>query len=137
MIRTGTFRRQQQKNEIDRLFVDRIEIDRRFKPAEQAEHLLGLGQLAMWNGDAVANTRGAEARTQGAAAYCGRVPWKLVLVPGAATEDAKAAFLRERPQVPREALDEFIWWMGWVLALADNTSWIDSPCTDFWPATLK
>ena len=60
-----------------------------------------------------------------------------MLVPGAATEDAKAAFLRERPQVPREALDEFIWWMGWVLALADNTSWIDSPCTDFWPATLK
>lgn len=82
-------------------------------------------------------TRGAEARAQGAAAYCGRVPWKLVLVPGAATDDAKAAFLRERPQVSREALDEFVWWMGWVRALGDDTRWVDAPCKDFFPATPK
>ena len=87
--------------------------------------------------DSFLNTRGAEARTQGAATYCSRVPWKMVLVPDAATEPAKEAFLRERPQVTREALDEFISWMSWVRALADNTSWIDSPCTDFWPATQR
>lgn len=102
------------------------------KLVEKPDTLVGTFAL-----DSFLNTRGAEARTQGAAAYCGRVPWNFVLVPGAATEDAKAAFLRERPQVPREALDEFIWWMGWVRALADNTSWIDSPCTDFWPAMKK
>lgn len=57
-------------------------------------------------------TRGAEARAEGTAAYCGRVPWKLVLAPAAATDDAKAAFLRERPQISREALDEFVSWMA-------------------------
>ena len=87
--------------------------------------------------DSFLNTRGAEARAQGAATYCSRVPWKMVLVPDAATEPAKEAFLRQRLQVTREALDEFIAWMGWVRALADNTSWIDSPCTDFWPATQR
>ena len=87
--------------------------------------------------DSFLNTRGAEARAQGAALYCGRVPWKMVLVPHAATELAKEAFLHERPQVTRAALDEFIWWMGWVRALADNASWIESPCTDFWPATQR
>jgi|EndMetStandDraft_4_1072995.scaffolds.fasta_scaffold168694_2 hypothetical protein len=87
--------------------------------------------------DSFLNTRGAEARALGATLYCGRVPWKMVLVPDAATEPAKEAFLRERPQVTRDALDEFIAWMGWVRALADNTSWIDSPCTDFWPATQR
>ena len=61
----------------------------------------------------------------------------MVLVPDAATEPAKEAFLRERPQVTREALEEFIWWMGWVRALGDNASWIEAPCTDFWPATQR
>jgi hypothetical protein len=87
--------------------------------------------------DSFLATRGAEARGQGAASYCVRVPWKMVLVPGAATEEAKAAFLRERPDVPREALDDFIFWMGWVRALGDDTRWIETPCTDFWPAMKK
>ncbi len=87
--------------------------------------------------DSFLATRGAEARAQGAAAYCGRVPWKIVLVSGEATQPAKEAFLRERPQVTREALDEFIAWMGWVRALGDDTRWIEAPCMDFWPATQR
>lgn len=82
-------------------------------------------------------TRGAEARAQGAAGYCGRVPWKLVLAPGAATSEAKASFLRERPDVAREALDEFVSWMGWVRGLGDDQRWVDAPCKDFFPAMPK
>lgn len=82
-------------------------------------------------------TRGAEARAQGAATYCGRVPWKLVLVPGAATSEAKASFLRERPEVSREALGEFVSWMGWVRALGEDQRWVDAPCNDFFPAMPK
>ena len=87
--------------------------------------------------DSFLATRGAEARAQGAAAYCGRVPWKLVLVPGAATDAAKEDFRRERPDVPRAALDEFVSWMGWVRALGDDTRWVDAPCKDFWPEPPK
>ncbi len=87
--------------------------------------------------DSFLATRGAEARARGAAAYCSRVPWKLALVPGAATDAAKEAFRRERPEVPREALDEFISWMGWVRALGDDTRWVDAPCKDFWPEPPK
>lgn len=87
--------------------------------------------------DAFLGSRAAEARGQGAAAYCGRVPWKMVLVPGAATAEAKAAFQRERPDVPPEALDDFIFWMGWVRALGDDTRWIETSCMDFWPAMKK
>ena len=87
--------------------------------------------------DSFLATRGAEARAQGATAYCVRVPWQMVLVPGAATEEAKATFLRQRSDVPREALDDFIFWMGWVRALGDDTRWIEAPCTDFWPAMKK
>ena len=87
--------------------------------------------------DAFLATRGAEARAQGAAAYCGRVPWKLVLVPGAATDAAKEDFRRERPDVPRAALDEFVSWMGWVRALGDDTRWVDAPCKDVWPEPSK
>jgi hypothetical protein len=84
--------------------------------------------------DAFMSTRGAEARAQGAASYCGRVPWKMVLVPGAATEQAKEAFLREQPKIPRAAFDEFVAWADWVRALGDDPRWVDAPCTEFWPA---
>lgn len=87
--------------------------------------------------DAFLGTRAAEARAQGAAGYCARVPWKMVLVPGAATEEAKAAFLRERTDVPPEALADFIFWMGWVRALGEDPRWIETPCTDFWPAMKR
>jgi hypothetical protein len=90
-----------------------------------------------WALDTFLRTRGAETRAQGAATYCSRVPWKMVLVPGAATEPAKEAFLRERPQIGREALGEFIAWAEWVRALGEDAKWIDAPCTDFWPAWPK
>ena len=38
MIGAGAFRREQQKNQIDRLAVERLEIDRTLQPREQAEH---------------------------------------------------------------------------------------------------
>lgn len=84
--------------------------------------------------DSFMNTRGAEARAQGATAYCSRVPWKMVLVPGAATDQAKEAFLREQSRVPREALDEFLAWANWVRALGDDPRWVEAPCAEFWPA---
>ena len=84
--------------------------------------------------DAFMSTRGTEARAQGAASYCRRVPWKMVLVPGAATEQAKEAFLREQPKVPREAFDEFVAWADWVRALGDDPRWVEAPCAEFWPA---
>ncbi len=82
-------------------------------------------------------TDGAKARAQGVAAYCSWMPWKLALEPGTATEGAKATFLRERPQVTREALDEFIWLMDYARTLGDDTRWIEAPCTDFWPAMKR
>ena len=84
--------------------------------------------------DAFMSTRGTEARAQGAATYCRRVPWKMVLVPGAATDQAKEAFLREQPKISREVLDEFIAWANWVRALGEDPRWVEAPCTEFWPA---
>lgn len=84
--------------------------------------------------DSFMSTRGVEARAQGAASYCRRVPWKMVLVPGAATEQAKEAFLREQPKITREALNEFVAWAEWVRALGEDPRWVDAPCTEFWPA---
>ncbi len=45
MIRTGPFRRQQQEGEIDRLVVQRFEIDRGFQTREDADDLLDTGSL--------------------------------------------------------------------------------------------
>ncbi len=60
MIGAGAFRRQQQKHQIDRLAVERLEIDRPLQPREQAEHLAELGQLAVRDGDAIADAGRAE-----------------------------------------------------------------------------
>jgi hypothetical protein len=90
-----------------------------------------------WAFDSFLRTRGAEARAQGAADYCGRVPWKMVIDPAAATAPAKEAFLRDHPKISGVALDEFIAWMGWVRGLADDGRWIEAPCTDFWPEPPK
>ncbi len=112
-----------------------------------AVELCGIGDAA-WKGltekpdalagtfafDAFMSTRGAEARTEGAAAYCRRVPWQMVLVPGAATDQAKEAFLREQPKISREILDEFVAWAHWVRALGEDTRWVEAPCKEFWPA---
>ena len=60
VIGAGGFRRQQQKNQIDRLAVERLEIDRPLQPREQPEQAAELRQLAVRNGDAVADRGGAE-----------------------------------------------------------------------------
>ena len=54
------FRRQQQENQIDRLAVERLEIDRLVQPREQAEQPTELRQLAVRNGDAIADAGRAE-----------------------------------------------------------------------------
>ena len=41
------------------------------------------------------------------------------------------------PEVAREALDEFVSWMGWVRELGDDQRWVDAPCKDFFPAMPK
>ena len=80
-----------------------------------------VGRIREFGGDAIAVTADVSSEDD-----CNRI-----------VEEAKAAFLRERPDVPREALDDFIFWMGWVRALGDDTRWIETPCTDFWPAMKK
>ena len=63
MIRTRPFRRQEQKHQIDRLVVQRLEIDRRFQAGEDTGDALHAGELAMRNGDAVADTGRAQPLT--------------------------------------------------------------------------
>ena len=60
MIGAGAFGREQQKNQIDRLTVERLEIDRPVEPREQPEQPLQLGELAMRDGDTVADAGRAE-----------------------------------------------------------------------------
>src|SRR5690348_3425395 len=60
MIRTRALRRQQQKNEIDRLAIERIEFDRTIESCEQSKQVIEFGQLAMRDGDAVSDRRRAE-----------------------------------------------------------------------------
>ena len=60
MIGARAFGSEQQENQIDRLAVERFEIHRPLQPREQAEHIGELGELAVRNGDAVADAGGAE-----------------------------------------------------------------------------
>ena len=60
MVGAGTFRGEQQEHEVNRLAVHGLEIDRALQPREQAEQLVELGQLAMGNGDAIADRGGAK-----------------------------------------------------------------------------
>src|SRR5262249_10647609 len=60
MVGTGGLGREQQKDQIDRLAVERLELDRPIEPGEQPEQPFELRQLAMRDGDAVADAGGAE-----------------------------------------------------------------------------
>ena len=60
MVGACGFGRQQQEDQIDRLIVDRFEIDRLFKPGKQPVQALKFGQLAVRNGDALAHAGCAE-----------------------------------------------------------------------------
>ena len=55
MVGPGVFRGDQHENEIDRQAVQSLEIDRALEPCENAENPVALGELAMGNGDAVAD----------------------------------------------------------------------------------
>jgi len=60
MIGAGRFGREQKKNQIDRLTIERFKIDRPFEPREQSKQTSELRQLAVRNGDAVADAGRAE-----------------------------------------------------------------------------
>ena len=47
MVGSGGFRRQQQKDQVDRLIVDRLERDRALQPGKDAVQLGEPGQLAV------------------------------------------------------------------------------------------
>ncbi len=53
MVGAGGFRREQQKHEIDRLTVERLELHGSLESRKQSEQLTELRQLAVRNGDAV------------------------------------------------------------------------------------
>jgi len=61
MVGPGRFRRQQQKDQIDRLLVHRIEIDRLVQAGEDAVKAVKTDRFAVRNGDAVADARRAQA----------------------------------------------------------------------------
>src|SRR4051794_11725348 len=60
MVRAGTFWREQQEHQVDRLAIERLEVDRTLEPREQAEQLLEVGQLAVRDRDAIAHASRAE-----------------------------------------------------------------------------
>src|ERR1700741_4730144 len=60
MIGAGMFGREQQKDEIDRLSVKRLEIDGPREPGKEAEQLVELRKLAVRDRDPVADARRTE-----------------------------------------------------------------------------
>src|SRR5215475_14050593 len=60
MVSACSLGREQQKHQVNRLAVERIEIDWAVEAREQAEKPGQLRQLAVGNGDAVADGGGAE-----------------------------------------------------------------------------
>jgi hypothetical protein len=81
------------------------------------------------------NTRGYEARRQGMEAYCASAPWKMLLAPGAATPEAKAEYLKARPQADLEGNLKIV---GLIRRLGVDPAWIEAPCDkEFWPAYIR
>jgi hypothetical protein len=60
VIGACAFGREQQENQIDRLAVERFEINRLFKPRKKTDEAVELCELAMRNRDATADTGRAE-----------------------------------------------------------------------------
>jgi hypothetical protein len=94
---------------------------------KNAEKQRSFGSLAV---EAFLDTRGAEARRMGMQAFCSKLPWKMVLVPGAATPEAKAEHMKAHPKA---TLDEALAFFGYIRGLGTDTSWVERPCEDFWP----
>jgi hypothetical protein len=103
-----------------------------FKQAEAKAR--AEGSTRSWGSFAVESflgTRGAEARAMGMMAYCAKMPWKLILVPGAATPEAKAEYMRAHPQA---SLDQGLAFFSYIRDLGSNTAWVEAPCDkNFWP----
>ena len=60
MIRAGSFGRKQQKNQVDWLIIECLEIDRLVKPREQTKQPAKLRELAVRNCHTIANRSRAE-----------------------------------------------------------------------------
>jgi hypothetical protein len=81
--------------------------------------------------DSFLQSRGAEARAMGMMAYCAKLPWKLILVPGAATPEAKAEYKKAHPEAN---LDQGLAFFTYIRNLGTDTAWVEAPCDkDFWP----
>ena len=63
MIRPGTFGRQKEKHNVDRLIIERLEIDPSLKPSENAGNLLDTRQFSVRNRYSSANASGAQPLT--------------------------------------------------------------------------
>ena len=61
VVGAGALRREQQEEQVDRLAVEGLEVDRLVEAREQAEQAVELRQLAVRDGDAVADAGRAEA----------------------------------------------------------------------------
>lgn len=103
-----------------------------FKQAEAKAKADGSNRS--WGSFAVESfleTRGAEARAMGMMAYCAKLPWKLILVPGAATAEAKAEYMKTHPEAN---LDKGLAFFSFIRNLGTDTAWVEAPCDKgFWP----
>lgn len=103
-----------------------------FKEAEAKA--IAEGSARSWASFAVDSmllTRLTEARAAGPTAYCTRMPWELILVPEAATPEAKAEYMKANPQA---ALDDALKFFAYVRNLGTDAAWAEAPCDkDFWP----
>ena len=103
-----------------------------FKEAESKA--VAEGSIRSWGSfglETVLVHRGAEARAMGTEAFCAKLPWKLVLVPGAATAEAKAEYMKANPQ---STLEQALRFFAYIRNLGTDAAWIEAPCDkDFWP----
>ena len=60
VISARCFRREQQEDEVNRLVVERFEIDRARQPCEEPKESAEFRKLAMWNGHATTDAGRAE-----------------------------------------------------------------------------
>lgn len=105
------------------------DVSRQFaKEEEQARAAgssTGVGSLAgafFWSSAA----RPLEEKGAAACAHVG-----VLLDP--TSDEARAAYLRSVPQATPESLNMALSRTRELLALADNTVWVESPCNTFWP----
>lgn len=105
---------------------------------EEERQSLAAGQsrsYASFHVDRLLQTRGSEARAMGRETFCARVPWKLYLVPGAATPEAQAEWLKAHPQ---SNLKSDLKAVNLIRRLGTDPAWIEAPCDkEFWPPYIR